>query len=103
MDVTPGDIVYQIRTVPHRRFERQGDDLYMNLAITLNEAINGFNKKFKHLDGMSIFLFLDFFVVAKLGQEQTESRSRCFLLCFLSISFAGQTHQPTVVHSSQLA
>lgn len=58
MDVTPGDVVYQIRTVPHRRFERRGDDLYMSLAITLNEAINGFNKKFRHLDGTSYLTFL---------------------------------------------
>jgi len=56
MDVTPGDVVYQIRTVPHRRFERRGDDLYMSLAITLNEAINGFNKKFRHLDGHEVHL-----------------------------------------------
>lgn len=56
MDVTPGDVVYTIKTVPHRRFERRGDDLYMTLALTLNEAINGFNKKFKHLDGHEVHL-----------------------------------------------
>jgi len=56
MDVIPGDIIYTIRTAPHKRFERIGDDLYMNLALTLTEALTGFKKKFKHLDGHEVLV-----------------------------------------------
>eukprot|EP00038_Savillea_parva_P017334 m.19896 g.19896 ORF g.19896 m.19896 type:complete len:379 (+) comp3733_c0_seq1:58-1194(+) len=54
IDTTPGDIVYRITTTPHPRFSRRGDDLYMTLPITLSEAIGGFAKKFKHLDGHEV-------------------------------------------------
>jgi len=54
IDVTPGDIVYRIVTAPHPRFSRRGDDLYMTMPITLAEAIGGFAKKFRHLDGHEV-------------------------------------------------
>lgn len=47
IDVTPGDVIYRITTAPHARFTRRGDDLYMNVPLTLSEAISGFSKIFK--------------------------------------------------------
>jgi len=50
-DTTPGDLVFRLVTVPHKRFVRKGDDLHYPLTITLLEALVGFSKKIKHLDG----------------------------------------------------
>ena len=35
----------------HSVFERRGDDLYMNLTITLRDALVGFSMDIPHLDG----------------------------------------------------
>lgn len=35
MDGDPGDLEIKIRTQPHKRFERKGDDLYTNITISL--------------------------------------------------------------------
>lgn len=40
MDGDPGDLKIKIRTAPHRRFERRGDDLYTNITITLQVKFN---------------------------------------------------------------
>ena len=34
----------------HKRFERKGDDLYTNVTISLQEALNGFDMEIEHLD-----------------------------------------------------
>jgi DnaJ family protein B protein 11 len=34
----------------HSRFERRNDDLYTNITITLQEALNGFEIEIEHLD-----------------------------------------------------
>jgi DnaJ family protein B protein 11 len=34
----------------HQRFERKGDDLYTNITITLQDALNGFELEIEHLD-----------------------------------------------------
>lgn len=56
IDVAPGDVVYTVRTSAHKRFTRRGNDLYMIMPITLNEAIVGFSKTFKHLDAHVVTL-----------------------------------------------
>lgn len=35
LDGEPGDLKIKIRTSPHPRFERRGDDLYTNITISL--------------------------------------------------------------------
>lgn len=35
IDGEPGDLIFKIKTIPHSRFERRGDDLYTNLTISL--------------------------------------------------------------------
>jgi len=53
-DITPGDLHFKIVTVPHKKFIRKGDDLHFSLTISLLEALVGFSKKIKHLDGHSV-------------------------------------------------
>lgn len=51
IDGEPGDLILKVRTSPHPIFERQGDDLYTNITISLQDALVGFTMEFKHLDG----------------------------------------------------
>ncbi|GIW45394.1 MAG: chaperone protein DnaJ [Candidatus Binatia bacterium] len=37
----PGDLYLRVRVRPHPLLERRGDDLYMNVPITVGEAISG--------------------------------------------------------------
>jgi DnaJ-related protein SCJ1 len=50
-DMTPGDIIFVLTTLPHATFNRSGHDLYMKQTIDLKEALLGFSRKIKHLDG----------------------------------------------------
>lgn len=53
-DSTPGDLVFRLVTAPHKRFVRQGDNLHFSLTVSLLEALVGFSKKIKHLDGHTV-------------------------------------------------
>jgi len=53
-DTTPGDVIFKIHTAPHKKFTRDGDNLHMKMQITLVEALVGFTKKIKHLDGRDV-------------------------------------------------
>lgn len=50
IDGEPGDLRFRIRTAPHDRFVREGNDLHTTVTITLVQALVGFEKKLKHLD-----------------------------------------------------
>jgi len=54
MDGDPGDLILRIKTEPHPRFERKGDDLYTNVTISLTDALNGFELQIEHLDGHKV-------------------------------------------------
>jgi DnaJ-class molecular chaperone len=47
----PGDILMRIVQSPDNSLTREGDDLHMTQKINLKEALLGFEKSFKHLDG----------------------------------------------------
>ena len=49
LDGEPGDLIIKIRTYPHARFERRGDDLYTNVTNSLMDALTGFEMKLEHL------------------------------------------------------
>jgi len=51
IDGEPGDLKFVIRTQPHSRFQRDGDNLHTTLTISLLDALVGFKKDMKHLDG----------------------------------------------------
>jgi DnaJ-related protein SCJ1 len=55
-DYQAGDLVFRIKTAEHPRFIRKGDDLYMNSTISLLQALVGFKKTFKHMDGHVVTL-----------------------------------------------
>lgn len=51
-DITPGDLIVNLIQRPHHFFiDRKDDDLYANLHLSLKEALLGYSKSFKHLDG----------------------------------------------------
>lgn len=51
-----GDLIFVIQTVPHQKFERLKNkkDLKTKIEITLKEALVGFTRKIKHLDGREV-------------------------------------------------
>eukprot|EP01111_Echinosteliopsis_oligospora_P000974 TRINITY_DN1122_c0_g1_i2.p1 TRINITY_DN1122_c0_g1~~TRINITY_DN1122_c0_g1_i2.p1 ORF type:complete len:357 (-),score=115.27 TRINITY_DN1122_c0_g1_i2:18-1088(-) len=40
-ETLPGDVIFQIVTIPHKKFVRKGNDLHFPLSISLLEALNG--------------------------------------------------------------
>eukprot|EP01125_Pyxidicula_operculata_P003466 TRINITY_DN1436_c0_g1_i2.p1 TRINITY_DN1436_c0_g1~~TRINITY_DN1436_c0_g1_i2.p1 ORF type:complete len:225 (-),score=57.61 TRINITY_DN1436_c0_g1_i2:276-950(-) len=50
----PGDLIFKITTLPHKRFERKGDDLHLSITVSLLQSLVGFTKTFKHLDGHEV-------------------------------------------------
>lgn len=55
-DEEPGDLIFKIKTVPHKHFTRQGNDLHMKAKISLLQALVGFSVEFEHLDGHKVTL-----------------------------------------------
>lgn len=56
LDGEPGDLIIKIKTQPHPKFERRGDDLYTNVTISLQEALVGFQLNIDHLDGHKVHI-----------------------------------------------
>lgn len=56
IDGEPGDLRIRIKTAPHSRFERKGDDLYTNITISLQDALTGFEMSIEHLDGHKVHI-----------------------------------------------
>lgn len=56
IDGEPGDLIFRIKELKHKVFERRGDDLYTNVTISLQEALNGFSFEISHLDGHKVKL-----------------------------------------------
>ncbi|XP_047966372.1 dnaJ protein ERDJ3B [Salvia hispanica] len=50
IDGEAGDLKFRVRTAPHDRFRREGNDLHTTVTITLVQALVGFEKTVKHLD-----------------------------------------------------
>ncbi|XP_054282556.1 dnaJ homolog shv [Macrosteles quadrilineatus] len=59
IDGDPGDLVLRIRTMPHKVFERRGDDLYTNVTLSLQDALTGFSMEIEHLDGRKVLIQRD--------------------------------------------
>ena len=59
-DETPeavsGDVVFRLATRKHDRFARVGDDLHTTVTLSLKEALLGFKRTLKQLDGRLIVL-----------------------------------------------
>eukprot|EP00123_Amoebidium_parasiticum_P009169 comp19297_c1_seq1/m.22144 comp19297_c1_seq1/g.22144 ORF comp19297_c1_seq1/g.22144 comp19297_c1_seq1/m.22144 type:complete len:363 (-) comp19297_c1_seq1:194-1282(-) len=50
-DMIAGDVVYVLQTSPHPVFERKGSHLHTRMTVSLKEALLGFERTIKHLDG----------------------------------------------------
>lgn len=50
----PRDLIFRLREVEHASFERKNADLLKDVTISLKEALMGFERTFKHLDGSSV-------------------------------------------------
>ncbi|KAK8747223.1 hypothetical protein OTU49_016691 [Cherax quadricarinatus] len=54
--VEPGDVIIVLQEKPHEAFQRSGSDLMMKQTITLTEALCGFSRVVKHLDGRNLLI-----------------------------------------------
>lgn len=54
--ITPGDVVFKFKQTPHAVFRRDGDDLHHELHISLREALLGYSKTLRHLDGREVVI-----------------------------------------------
>lgn len=52
----PGDVILTFVMKPHAKFRREHHHLYTNLTISLEEALLGFDKPIKHLDGTNVMV-----------------------------------------------
>ena len=55
-DFYPGDVFVKLHEVAHPTLKRDGNDLRTTLDISLKEAILGFERNIKHLDGHNVFI-----------------------------------------------
>ena len=51
VDMVQSDIIFTLKQKEHNVFRRVGNNLYINLDITLQDAVLGFTKQIRHLDG----------------------------------------------------
>ena len=49
--MVPGDVKVSLKQEKDARFRRRGRELHMDLEITLREALLGFRREIRHLDG----------------------------------------------------
>jgi len=50
----PGDVVFRVRVKNHPTFQRQGNDLHMEVSMSLKEALTGYKLTITHLDGREV-------------------------------------------------
>jgi DnaJ-related protein SCJ1 len=55
-DMIQGDIIFVIQQTTHAVFKRVDNNLFMTMDITLEEALLGFTKTVKHLDGHDVLV-----------------------------------------------
>ncbi|KAF7825214.1 dnaJ protein-like protein 1 [Senna tora] len=67
-DTIPGDIVFVVQVKEHPKFNRKGDDLYVEHNLNLTEALCGFQFVLTHLDGRQLLIKSNPGEVIKPGQ-----------------------------------
>jgi DnaJ-class molecular chaperone len=55
-DFYPGDVYVKLHEVPHPTLKRDGNNLKINIEISLKEAILGFQRRIQHLDGHTVYI-----------------------------------------------
>jgi len=59
IDGEPGDLIFKIHQLIHNKFERKLDDLYVNVTLSLVDALSGFEMDIVHLDGHLVHVVRD--------------------------------------------
>mmetsp|Transcript_97066 Transcript_97066/g.134853 ORF Transcript_97066/g.134853 Transcript_97066/m.134853 type:complete len:106 (-) Transcript_97066:102-419(-) len=52
-------MILTLKVAKHPEFERRGDDLHMNTKVTLREALLGWTKTVRHMDGHTVEIGTD--------------------------------------------
>jgi DnaJ-class molecular chaperone len=50
-DMALGDLIFTIKQKPHSTFKRVGNNLFIDITLTLEESLLGFTRTLTHLDG----------------------------------------------------
>lgn len=50
----PGSVIFTLKAKKHAKFERRGDDLHMKIFVDLREALLGWERTIRHLDGHKV-------------------------------------------------
>jgi DnaJ-related protein SCJ1 len=50
-DMALGDLIFTVKQKPHSTFKRVGNNLYIDITLTLEESLLGFKRSVTHLDG----------------------------------------------------
>ena len=85
--MVPGDVVLRVKQAPHAYFQRDGDDLKTDLNITLKEALVGFRRTIKHLDGRDVVVAREPRTIQQDQQDQQDQQRQ------------QQRQQPAVISS----
>jgi len=55
----PGSVVFTLKASKHHKFVRRGNDLHMDMQVSLREALLGWEQSIRHLDGHILELATD--------------------------------------------
>merc|ERR1712048_681036 len=49
--MVPGSVILKLRVAKHKKFVRRGNDLHMDMKVSLREALLGWTQTIRHIDG----------------------------------------------------
>ena len=96
-DAAPADVIFLINERRHPIFTRRGNDLAMELHITLSEAIVGYKKKIVGLDGREIVICNPYEGIHVLKEELVDAPS---LPDIVGADHVDEANNNTVVNST---
>jgi DnaJ family protein B protein 11 len=95
-----GDLIFTIKQAPDDVFVRDGDDLKMNMVITLLDSLIGFRRTFRHLDDHEVVVeksdisyCMQVITINGEGMPRKGGSGRGNLLITLYIDFPGELDQ----------
>mmetsp|Transcript_71735 Transcript_71735/g.134158 ORF Transcript_71735/g.134158 Transcript_71735/m.134158 type:complete len:408 (+) Transcript_71735:162-1385(+) len=50
----PGSVILKLKSAEHKKFRRRGNDLHMDMTVTLREALLGWTQTIRHIDGHTV-------------------------------------------------
>ncbi|CAM6051597.1 unnamed protein product [Sphagnum compactum] len=107
-DTQTGDIVFVLQQKEHSKFQRKGDDLFVEHTLSLTEALCGFQFPLTHLDGRQLLVKTTPGEIIKPGQykaindEGMPHYQRPFMKGKLYIHFSVDFPESGSLHTEQL-